>query len=108
MLLLLLWRHLEYYAEPGSMSNPPTRTSITNAMRLLATSSPEQLRQEVATKLGPILQRISSLEIVRGFYHFCGLNKSLTGLISTEPRVSGSRLAVQPGIYRDYVSTSEG
>lgn len=64
MLLLLLWRHLEYYAEPGNMSSPPVRTSVTNAMRLLATSSPEQFREEIIMKLNPLLQRISSLEIV--------------------------------------------
>ncbi|KXN92702.1 hypothetical protein AN958_06980 [Leucoagaricus sp. SymC.cos] len=63
MLLLLLWRHLEYYAEPGNMKNPRARTSITNAMRLLATSSPEQFREEVSTRIGPLLQRISALEI---------------------------------------------
>ncbi|KAF5345807.1 hypothetical protein D9756_010889 [Leucocoprinus leucothites] len=63
MSLLLLWRHLEYYGEPGNMGNPPARTSVTNAMRLLATSSPDQFREEVAMKLGPLIQRISSLEI---------------------------------------------
>ncbi|KAF9445985.1 hypothetical protein P691DRAFT_777187 [Macrolepiota fuliginosa MF-IS2] len=63
MLLLLLWRHLEYYVESGNMGNPPARTSLTNAMRLLATSSPDQFREEIAMKLNPLLQRISSLEI---------------------------------------------
>lgn len=64
MLLLLLWRHLDYYTEPGNMSTPPARTSILNAMRLLAATSPEQFREEVVMRLNPLLQRISSLEIV--------------------------------------------
>ncbi|KAF7759783.1 hypothetical protein Agabi119p4_11478 [Agaricus bisporus var. burnettii] len=63
ILLLLLWRHLDYYTEPGNMSTPPARTSILNAMRLLATTSPEQFREEVVMRLNPLLQRISSLEI---------------------------------------------
>jgi hypothetical protein len=64
MLLLLLWRHLEYYAEPKNMNNPPAQTSITNAMRLLATMSPEQFREEITINLGPLLQRIVTLDIV--------------------------------------------
>ncbi|TFK37612.1 nucleoporin Nup186/Nup192/Nup205 [Crucibulum laeve] len=63
MLLLLIWRHLDYYAEPRHMNTPPARASLTNAMRLLATTEPETFRAEVATKLAPALQRLSLLDL---------------------------------------------
>ncbi|KDR74068.1 hypothetical protein GALMADRAFT_250802 [Galerina marginata CBS 339.88] len=62
MLLLLIWRHLEYYAEPRHMGMPPAKATITNAMRLLATAEPEVFRAEVAAKVQPTLQRLSTLE----------------------------------------------
>ncbi|KAF8970600.1 nucleoporin Nup186/Nup192/Nup205 [Flammula alnicola] len=63
MLLLLLWRHLEYYAEPRHMNMPPAKATVTNAMRLLATSEPEVFRAEVGSKIQPTLQRLVSLEL---------------------------------------------
>ena len=64
MLLLLVWRHVEYYAEPRHMNMPPAKATITNAMRLLATAEPEVFRAEVASKIQPALQRLSSLDLV--------------------------------------------
>ncbi|PPQ71980.1 hypothetical protein CVT26_007136 [Gymnopilus dilepis] len=63
MLLLLVWRHVEYYAEPRHMNMPPAKATITNAMRLLATAEPEVFRAEVASKIRPALQRLSSLDL---------------------------------------------
>ncbi|KAF8878281.1 nucleoporin Nup186/Nup192/Nup205 [Gymnopilus junonius] len=63
MLLLLVWRHVEYYAEPQHMNVPPAKATMTNAMRLLATAEPEVFRTEVAGKIQPALQRLSSLEL---------------------------------------------
>lgn len=62
MLLLLLWRHLEYYANPQSMSNPPEQA--TSVVRLPAISNQNEFREEVKKRLNPLLQRISSLEFV--------------------------------------------
>lgn len=64
MLLLIIWRHLEYYAEPRHMGMPPAKATIINAMRLLATSEPDVFRSEVAAKIQPLLQRLSTLDLV--------------------------------------------
>lgn len=62
MLLLLLWRHLEYYADPKNVNDRPLRT--TSVMRLPVTSNQAQFHEEVKKRLDPLLQRISSLEFV--------------------------------------------
>lgn len=67
MLLLLIWRHLQYYSEPKNMNTPPAKSSIANAMRLLATTDPNTFRTEVGTKLQPVLNRLSGLELVSPF-----------------------------------------
>ena len=46
------------------MNMPPVKATITNAMRLLATSEPEVFRQEVGAKIQPALQRLAGLELV--------------------------------------------
>ena len=58
MLLLLLWRHIEYYAEPRHMNMPPAKTTVANAMRLLATSEPEVFQADVRQKIAPSLQKL--------------------------------------------------
>ncbi|KAF8154003.1 nucleoporin Nup186/Nup192/Nup205 [Crassisporium funariophilum] len=63
MLLLIIWRHLDYYSAPQHMNVPPAKATVTNAMRLLATSEPEVFRMEVGTKISPSLQRLSSLDL---------------------------------------------
>ena len=64
MLLLLIWRHIEYYAEPRHMNRPPTKTTVANAMRLLATSEPAVFQADVRQKIAPSLQRLELLELV--------------------------------------------
>lgn len=64
MLLLLLWRHIQYYAEPRHMGLPPAKSTVTNAMRLLATLEPDEFRRDIANKIQPILSRLSSIELV--------------------------------------------
>ena len=64
MLLLLIWRHIEYYAEPRHMNMPPAKTTVANAMRLLATSEPEAFQADVRQKIAPSLQRLEFLDLV--------------------------------------------
>jgi hypothetical protein len=64
MLLLLIWRHIEYYAEPRHMNMPPAKTTVANAMRLLATSEPEVFQADVRQKIAPSLQKLEFLEFV--------------------------------------------
>ena len=64
MLLLLIWRHIEYYAEPRHMNVPPAKTTVANAMRLLATSEPEAFQADVRQKIAPSLQKLEFLDLV--------------------------------------------
>lgn len=64
MLLLLIWRHIEYYAEPRHMNMPPAKTTVANAMRLLATSEPEVFQADVRQKIAPSLQKLEFLDLV--------------------------------------------
>ncbi|ESK89924.1 nucleoporin [Moniliophthora roreri MCA 2997] len=61
MLLLLLWRHVGFYADDQNPKNPNANTFAASAMRFLATPDPESLRQDIGKRLGPILQRLQSL-----------------------------------------------
>ncbi|EDR09684.1 uncharacterized protein LACBIDRAFT_319020 [Laccaria bicolor S238N-H82] len=63
MLLLLIWRHLEYYSQPRYMNAMPVKVSVSNAMRLLATAEPEAFRAEMGAKLAPALERLASLDL---------------------------------------------
>ena len=65
MLLLLIWRHVEYYAEPRHMNMPPAKTTVANAMRLLATSEPAVFQADVRQKIAPSLQKLGFLDLVR-------------------------------------------
>ncbi|CAA7262620.1 unnamed protein product [Cyclocybe aegerita] len=65
MVLLVIWRHLAYYAEPRHMGLPPAKATVSNAMRLLATSEPEVFRKEVGVKIQPALTRLAGLELDR-------------------------------------------
>lgn len=65
MILLLIWRHLQYYMDSNTMGMPPARgVSVTNAMRLLANTDPNVFRMEVAGKLQPVLHKLASIELV--------------------------------------------
>jgi nuclear pore complex protein Nup205 len=68
MLLLLVWRHVEYYAEPRHMNMPPTKTTVANAMRLLATSEPAVFQADVRQKIAPVLQKLEFLDLVCFLY----------------------------------------
>ncbi|EAU87534.1 hypothetical protein CC1G_11206 [Coprinopsis cinerea okayama7 len=62
MLMLLLWRHLNHYANPSNMNMPPAKASVANAMRLLQTADPVTFRSEAGIKLAPILQKLAGLD----------------------------------------------
>lgn len=64
MLLLVIWRHLDYYFDRQRMSTPPTKATVGNAMRLLATTDPEVLKREVANRIVGTLIRLNSVELV--------------------------------------------
>lgn len=66
MLLLVIWRHLDYYFDQNRMNTSPTKATVGNAMRLLATTEPEVFRKEVASKIKGILSRLSNIELVSG------------------------------------------
>ncbi|KAJ7682921.1 nucleoporin Nup186/Nup192/Nup205 [Mycena rosella] len=74
MVLLLLWRHLVYYAEGHHMSspNPPSsgagtgaslKSSTAHALRFLAPPEPDAFRGDVAQRLAPALARLASLDL---------------------------------------------
>jgi nuclear pore complex protein Nup205 len=65
MLLLLLWRHLVYYAEGRHINNPELKTSMSHAMRFLSSPDADTFCAEVGNKLAPPLQRLSLLNLVR-------------------------------------------
>jgi len=71
ILLLLVWRHIEYYSDPdnggrgeswkGSFS---TSQTMSTALRFLATPpEPGAFREEVGKRLSPVLPRLSSLNV---------------------------------------------
>ncbi|KAJ7145837.1 nucleoporin Nup186/Nup192/Nup205 [Mycena epipterygia] len=70
MVLLLLWRHLVYYAE-GHHPNPPPNTnggaslkaSTAHALRLLSPPEPEAFRDDIAQRLAPVLVRLAGLDL---------------------------------------------
>lgn len=68
MLLLLLWRHLTYYSEGRHINNAELKTSASHAMRFLSSPDADTFSSEVGTRLAPVLQRLSSLELVRLHY----------------------------------------
>ncbi|KAJ7279033.1 hypothetical protein C8J57DRAFT_1434189 [Mycena rebaudengoi] len=65
MVLLLLWRHLVYYAEGHHANNPPAnaKASTMHAMRFLSTPEPEAFRLDVAKRLVPTLQRLAAIDL---------------------------------------------
>ncbi|KAJ7160759.1 nucleoporin Nup186/Nup192/Nup205 [Mycena filopes] len=71
MVLLLLWRHLVYYAEGHHLnsSNPPSsstanlKSSTAHALRFLSPPEPEAFRADIAQRLAPVLARLASLDL---------------------------------------------
>ena len=46
------------------MNMPPSKTTVANAMRLLAASEPEAFQADVRQKLAPSLQKLEFLDLV--------------------------------------------
>lgn len=65
MLLLLLWRHLVYYAEGRHINDPALKTSTSHSMRFLSSPDADTFCAEAGNKLAPTLQRLSLLDLVR-------------------------------------------
>ncbi|THU93859.1 hypothetical protein K435DRAFT_829411 [Dendrothele bispora CBS 962.96] len=63
MLLLLLWRHLSYYAEGHNLQDPQLSSSTATAMRFLSNPDPQAFNLEVRKRLNPTLQRLQSLAL---------------------------------------------
>ncbi|KAF9477995.1 hypothetical protein BDN70DRAFT_880524 [Pholiota conissans] len=65
MTLLLLWRHVAYYATPSHIGGPPAKATVANvsAMRMIAAAEPEQFRRDIAAKVGGVTGRLASLEL---------------------------------------------
>ncbi|KAF7345118.1 hypothetical protein MVEN_01675900 [Mycena venus] len=76
MVLLLLWRHLVYYAEgqhlnaphpppstSGNSGGASLRASTAHALRFLSPPEPEAFRADVAQRLGPVLARLAGLDL---------------------------------------------
>lgn len=63
ILLLLLWRHLQYYAEtrPAGSQIQASTPLIT---RLVTSMNAESFRADVPRKLGTLLQRLDALDLV--------------------------------------------
>jgi len=63
MLLLLLWRHLVYYAEGRHINNVELKTSTPHTMRFMSSPDADTFCAEAGNKLSPSLQRLSSLNL---------------------------------------------
>jgi hypothetical protein len=63
MLLLILWQHLLYYVN-NRAANMKTNDSSTT-MRFLAVPDAMKFRSEASKKLNPVLQQLSTLNLVR-------------------------------------------
>ncbi|KIK56168.1 hypothetical protein GYMLUDRAFT_87421 [Collybiopsis luxurians FD-317 M1] len=61
MLLLLLWRHIIYYAEGTHVKTPQLNASTATALRFLSTPDPQAFRLEIGKKLMPALQRLQTI-----------------------------------------------
>ena len=92
MLLLLIWRHIEYYAEPRHMNMPPAKTTVANAMRLLATSEPEVFQADVRQKIAPSLQKLEFLDLVCLFTQLPLLYSILSFCRMTNPLVATGKM----------------
>ncbi|KAF7297146.1 hypothetical protein MIND_00947600 [Mycena indigotica] len=68
MILLLLWRHVVYYAEghhplPTTSNGANLKASTTYALRFLSPPEPVAFRTEVGKRLGPVLLRLAGLDL---------------------------------------------
>ncbi|KAF7966977.1 hypothetical protein HWV62_36310 [Athelia sp. TMB] len=63
MLLLLLWRHVTYYAEGRHINNAELKASASHAMRFISSPDADTFRAEIGGRLAPVLQRLAALEL---------------------------------------------
>lgn len=63
ILLLLLWRHLQYYTE-ARPTESQIRASTPHIMRLVTSIDAESFRTDVPRKLSTLLQRLDVLDVV--------------------------------------------
>ncbi|KAI8972576.1 nucleoporin Nup186/Nup192/Nup205 [Trametes punicea] len=63
MLLLLLWRHLVFYAEGRHIDNPDLKGSIAHAMRFASSPDVDTLRAEAQRRLTRVLQALAALDL---------------------------------------------
>ncbi|KAH9948497.1 nucleoporin Nup186/Nup192/Nup205 [Amylocystis lapponica] len=63
MLLLLLWRHLQFYAEGQHIDNPDLKGTLAHTLRFSSSPDIDSLRSEAARKLTPALQRLQALDL---------------------------------------------
>lgn len=68
MLLLLLWRHLEYYLNESQVQIKQIKASTPQIPRLVASIDFNAFRNEVPKKLGYILQKLEALDLVSRSY----------------------------------------
>ena len=72
MLLLLIWRHVEYYTDPENAGRGETwkgaltaSYTMSSALRFLAAPpEPQVFKEEVGKRLASVLQRLSTLNVV--------------------------------------------
>jgi len=63
ILLLLLWRHLQYYTE-AKPAGSQIRASTPHITRLVTSMDAESFRVEIPRKLSALLQRLDALDVV--------------------------------------------
>lgn len=63
ILLLLLWRHLQYYTE-ARPAGSQVQASTPHIMRLVTSMDTESFRAEVPRRLSSLLQRLDTLDMV--------------------------------------------
>lgn len=63
IMLLLLWRHLQYYTDVKPVGSQ-VQASTPHITRLVASMDLESFKAEVLRKLGSLLQRLDTLDVV--------------------------------------------
>jgi nuclear pore complex protein Nup205 len=61
VLLLILWRHLSYYLDGYQ---PNVLKDSTRVIQCMDIPDPTKIRSDIGKKLEPILQRLSTMDIV--------------------------------------------
>ena len=67
ILLLLLWRHLQYYTE-AKPAGSQIQASTPHITRLVTSMDVESFRVEIPRRLSGLLQRLDGLDVVIVFY----------------------------------------